>query len=744
MLKNLKTIPLDLYNSLLNSYSMVFFSRSHVFAGIMILVSFFDPVAGLSGIVAVLSANLAAYFIGLNRLNILSGMYAFNALLVGLGTGVYFQWSAELFILLVFSSLLTVFLSVFFEGMIGKYNLPFLTLPFLISFWLVMLAARRYTGLDISERGIFTYNEVYDWGGQPLLTAYNWFNELRLPMGLSTYFKSLSAIFFQYHLLPGILIAIGLMFYSRIAFILSLLGFYSAYLYYQFIGANFDELNYSFIGFNFILTAIAVGGYFIIPSKYSFLWIIFLTPVISILISSSTEFLITFQLSTYSLPFNIIVLLFLYLLRFRQGRKNKLDLVVFQEYSPEKNLYSQHNSRTRFRDFFYLPFGLPFLGEWQVTQGHRGEFTHKEDWQHAWDFEVADEKGKTYSGDGNSLSDFYSYNKPVLACADGWIEEIASQVEDNQPGDINIRENWGNTIIIKHLDGLYSKVSHLKKESICVEKGAWVKKGDKLALCGNSGRSPKPHIHFQIQSTPYIGSTTLDYPLGRYIKHESGRYSFQSWEKPQKGDILSNIEKVGSISRAFHFIPGQHLIFKVAEEGKADTFEEWVVETDIYNYTYLNCQETGSKAYFRSEQDLHYFTAFSGDRSSLLYSFYLTAYKVALGFYPNLQIKDEFPLHIMNPGPWKILQDFVAPFYLFIRSEYSLDYISMNDELDRSGITLRTKVEQLTMSSVKMISEGELFIGDGQIDSFSVNRKGRKITARQVKNRDEKIEEGKS
>ncbi|MBK7173961.1 MAG: urea transporter [Bacteroidales bacterium] len=218
-------------DGLLNSYSMVFFSKNRVFAIILLLVSFVDPHAGLSGLIAILTSNMSAYLIGLNKQNILSGVYGFNSLLVGLGMGVYFSFSLQFFILLVFASLLTLFLTLLFEGVIGKYGLPFLTLSFLITFWLVMLAARRYAGLSISERGIFTYNEFYLRGGSYLLGAHNWLNELSLPFALSTYFKSLSAIFFQYHLFPGILIAIGLLYYSRIAFSLSLLGFYSAYLF---------------------------------------------------------------------------------------------------------------------------------------------------------------------------------------------------------------------------------------------------------------------------------------------------------------------------------------------------------------------------------------------------------------------------------------------------------------------------------------------------------------------------------
>ncbi len=67
--------------------------------------------------------------------------------------------------------------------------------------------------------------------------------------------------------------------------------------------------------------------------------------------------------------------------------------------------------------------------------------------------------------------DFYCFNKPVLAPADGWVEEILDGVEDNAIDQVNLTQNWGNTIVIKHADKLYTKLSHLKNNSFRVGKG---------------------------------------------------------------------------------------------------------------------------------------------------------------------------------------------------------------------------------------------------------------------------------
>ncbi len=721
MAKLKETIAIQ-YDGLLNSYAMVFFSKNKVFAWILLLVSFFDSVAGISGLISVITANSVARIIGFNRYNIQSGFYGFNALLVGLGIGVYFQLTVELLILLVFASLLTLFITIMLEGVIGKYGLPYLTVSFLLSFWVVTLAARQYTALDISERGIYQINEMYNLGGQQMLAVYQWFDNLPLAPSLVTYFKSLSAIFFQYHLFTGMLVAIGLLYYSRIAFLLSLIGFYSASFFYSVIGANFNELNYSFIGFNYILTAIAIGGFFIIPSRISFLWVILLTPLISMLVTSTSVILGVLQLSTFSLPFNIIVLLFIYTLKLREKHPPALQLVGLQEFSPEKNLYSQRNTESRFPAGYYIPLQLPVMGEWTVTQGHSGELTHKEGWRHAWDFEITDEKNKTFTHDGEKIADYYCYNNPVVAPADGWVEEILDHVADNPVGEVNLSQNWGNTIIIRHSDTLYTKICHLRKDSFKVNEGATVKKGEVLAHCGNSGRSPVPHVHFQVQSTPYIGSHTLDYPFSQYLLNASGGFQLQSYARPVTGDKISDIKNNVSLSHAFHFVPGQILEYKISLNGKPDKNVRWEVLSDIYNHTYIHCVQSGSKAYFQSNDIMFYFTWFEGKKDSLLFAFYLAAYKITKGFYRDLLIKDTYPLKVFGNGMLKVIQDFIAPFFMFIHADYSMHYVSMADELDQRQITLRSEARNHYFNQDRIYAQFEIFIDLDHIDRFEVRR----------------------
>ncbi|MFD9000988.1 M23 family metallopeptidase [Streptomyces sp. NPDC059582] len=63
---------------------------------------------------------------------------------------------------------------------------------------------------------------------------------------------------------------------------------------------------------------------------------------------------------------------------------------------------------------------------------------------------------------------------------------------------------YGNAIVIRHSNGMYSQYAHLSR--IDVRVGQIVRAGQHIALSGNTGNSSGPHLHFEIRSTPNYGS----------------------------------------------------------------------------------------------------------------------------------------------------------------------------------------------------------------------------------------------
>ena len=711
--------------SLFNSYAQVFFSNRKWFGIILLVITFVDAFVGFYGLTAVLAALFTAHFIGLYEPNIRQGFYGFNALLVGVGLGIYFEPGLLLFLMVLVSGILTVFISVTLEGVLGKYGLPYLSIPFILVFWMIRLASREFGELGLSERGVYVLNDLYLMGGRELVRIYEWWNQVPMPVSVKAYFLSLGAIFFQTNVIAGFLAAVGVLIYSRIAFTLSLWGFYIAYVMYMLLGIPFSEVSFSYIGFNYILTAIALGGYFIIPNKSSYLGLIAIIPVVMILGIALQQLFNLIYLPVHSFPFNLATLTFLYALKFRVDNRIGLSTIFWQQNSPEKNLYTFSNFMKRFGEDSPVPIYLPFFGEWTVTQGHNGAYTHKDDWRHAWDFEIKDEQNKTFRNEGDFPLDYYCYDKNVISPADGTVETVVNDIPDNPIGANNLDKNWGNTIIIKHADFLYSSLSHLRQGSILPKPGDKVKKGEVIGKCGNSGNSPYPHLHFQIQATPHIGSKTIDYRIIDVWMRLKGEEKLMSTVNPPVDAVVSSLLPENGLKKAFSFVVGDKLHFET-EDGK---LYEWEVKRDYSLNKYLECRTTGSKAYFKLDEAMLHFTHFEGDRKSLLYDFYLSAYKMSFGFTDGLKLQDSFPVHMVFHVNKIFLQDFIAPFYQYLKGEYILNYPEKNKGFSTKPLSLKGQILKKSWGRTLDLSEFEFVLDESGLQTFRFKNHKKQILA---------------
>lgn len=713
---------------LVNSYSQLFLADSYWLAALVILASFINIYVGLFGLLSVILTNFFANILNYNHHYIQKGYYGFNSLLVGLFIGYTYAPSWQLLIFSAFASFLCFVLTIVIAGLQANKKLPFLSLPFLFTVWLIILATPHFTSLVDSDSSIFIYNDLMKLGGSEMVNAYHFYDNIELPQIIDVYLKSLGAIIFQYNIVAGVLIVIGLLIFSRIAFMLSVVGFLSGYYFFILLQGNIGLINYTYIGFNFILAAIAIGGYFLLSNSYSFLLVIIAAPIISMIIAASATILGSFGLPVLSLPFNIMVIMVLYFL-YNRVKADKLKLTQVQLFSPEKNLYRYLNEKARYDDEVYIKIGLPFYGEWYISQGQNGNITHKNEYQFAWDFVIKDDELKTFRLPGTNLEDYYCYSLPVLAPADGYIVDIIDGVDDNLIGDVNLQQNWGNTVIIKHAEFLYSKISHIKKESFKVAINDYVYKGQVLASNGSSGRSPEPHVHFQLQSTAVLAATTIKYPLSNYIVKENNKYVYYSNGIPKENDIVANATINSLLKSAFYLIPGKKLNWDLKFENGKSELVKWEVFTDISNYSYLYCYNTKSTAWFFIDSHKFYFTSFEGNKNSLLYSFYINAHKILFSYYQDMVISDSLPIYDVFKPLNRLVNDFILPFKNLLSAEYRLTYFSIDDYLYTRNIVLQSNINLKSTLMVNKHLIGTITLYDAKIQQFESTINGVKFKA---------------
>lgn len=706
--------------ALINSYSVIFFLDNKLFGLALIAATFLNPFAGICGLISVLTAIIIAGLLKFDKYQIKSGILSYNALLTGLAIGTFFAPGLVCFILLIVASFMSLLFSVVLAGWLFKYNLPFISIPFVIAFWIIVLPLPFFNNLGLVNNDLF-WQSINNSNPAVLQTTPSEFSFLHLA---DTYFRSFSSVFFQSNVYTGILIAIALLFSSRIMFTLSVIGFIPAYLLTLLSGPEIGMINYYNIGANYMMITFAIGGFYMIPSASSYLWSIILIPVTCIFVLFLTGLFGLSQLPVFSLPFAVTTILFLYFMFQRKSEKSLITTKI-QYYSPEKNLYSYQNDKYRYERFMYLPVYLPFWGEWNVYQGYDGKHTHKNEWGKALDFNIVDENGKSFRSTGLKCSDYYCYEKPVLAPADGYVEDICDGLEDNEIGTVNTSNNWGNSIVIRHLTGVYSQLSHLKKNSFKVAKGSFVKQGEIIALCGNSGRSPEPHLHLQIQSSPVIGSRTIEYPVSYYNARVDGSKQLQQFKVPAEGSIVSGFNTQQLLYNTFNFVPESTLRCKSINERGIEITEHWDSFTDAYNYKYLQCRENGAIAYFIADHSMFYFTAFYGNRKSLLYYFYLSAYKVSFSSDLN-EVSDTIPSGMISVYRFENgLNDFIAPFL----NKISVTYDIKSDESFSKGFRFISEISIKKREKKVRISQSSIMINENGISGFIFESNKKKIEA---------------
>jgi len=82
---------------------------------------------------------------------------------------------------------------------------------------------------------------------------------------------------------------------------------------------------------------------------------------------------------------------------------------------------------------------------------------------------------------------------------------------------LNIRTADGNYIILNLGNGMYANYAHLQKGTLKVEPGDKVKKGDVIALLGNTGNSNASHMHFHVMDGPSpFASNGLPYVIDSF------------------------------------------------------------------------------------------------------------------------------------------------------------------------------------------------------------------------------------
>lgn len=608
----------------LYAYSSLLFIRSRLVGVILCAVSFININIAVLGIIALFTAFVFAKFIHVHKDEIITAIYGYNSLLIGFAIGYLYKISLLSILMTCGTSILTFLLSYTIYSIFSTYlRVPVLNIPFTISSTIIYLASIKYSSLFVDS---FYIADKYN---------LQW-----LPLSLQGLFRSAGLIIFQPYDIIGIIILTALLLFSRITFSLAVVSYFTGIIFLAMLKGNLDNAFLDYSAFNFMLIGIALGGIYLIPAKRTYLLALIGVILSVFVIDAAAIFWSNFQIPVFTLPFNLIVILFIYVLG--TSRYHRMNLFI--KASPESSLLNYLNNTRRFDRITPKP-NLPFFGEWKVYQGFNGQWTHKGFWKHALDFVIVGSDGKSYQNQGLEKEDYYCFDKPVIAPINGYIVEFYDGFPDNKIGEVDKKHNWGNFIIIQADFGYFVEISHLKQGSVSCKIGDYVYLGSVIASCGNSGYAPEPHIHMQVQYLPKLGSSTIPFLIGNAKNCSSGLLIKNDLKTDE---IVMPVTESKRYAKILQFILDEKFKYDFYHNGKLQYTTEIKVLMAADGSYYFTTTAENEKLYFGQEGNKFVFYSLEAGRKSILKYFFAALAGLILSDDENLSWEEYIPDNVFK------------------------------------------------------------------------------------------------
>jgi urea transporter len=663
------------FESGLLGYAQVLFSRRPAIGALAAAATFVDVGHGLAGLLGLIASQLAARTLGLDPALRRDGLFALDGLLLGLAMGLLYEPNAAFVYTLMLGGLIVACLSSALRHSFSVYlpGVPVLSLPFLLTAWLLYAAAPRFHELRISLDPIQA--------GSTLSGV--------VPQPLEAFAESLAAMFFQVSPASGFMIAVALFAFSRLGFVLGAIGYTSGSLALGWLGISPHDAGGQVLAFNFVLAAIAIGGVFSVPTGAGFAAAGAAGAVTAVVAASSSEILGKLGLPVLAAPF--ILTTQLALLALRAGGSSRPRLQLADGDRPETNLHELRIRRERFVPKDRLSLPLPVSGRWKITQSFEGPHTHREAWRHGLDFEAVDSEGRTFKGQGRVREDYYAYGLPVHAPLAGRVASVVAHLADNDIGRVDGKHRWGNTVVLWHGANFYSAYSHLARGSVPVEEGMELTSGAQLGRVGSSGRSPVPHLHVQAQAGSSIGAHTVPWTLLHWIEPDavgagcepSGRYYTHG--VPDEGQLVEPLMPSARLASALAFPLGCSWTFEV-EDPRGRRQEEWHSEIDFSGRMWLCSAPEGARIRVYHDHSILLFEDYEGPHDTALHRLYVGMSRMPFSERKTLRWSDR-----LDPGPAlgsarRILHELALPFRRLARIDVETTLLSRG----AGGLCIRT------------------------------------------------------
>jgi hypothetical protein len=313
------------------------------------------------------------------------------------------------------------------------------------------------------------------------------------------------------------------------------------------------------------------------------------------------------------------------------------------------------------------------------TQGANGPFTHRGTLAHAYDFEIYDDvHGSLCRGNGEQPQDYHCFAQPVLAVADGTVIAIENTLPNNAIGDVDSQRPWGNYVIVQHGPELFSLVAHLSPGTVTVYPGQYVQRATVIGYCGSSGRSPRPHLHFQLQSGPALGAATVACELRDLVVRTGEQLRFEPLHEPTQGETLRALAPDYALASVIDAPLGATLTYRIGDQT-----ERVVCELDSWGRTQLRSLDLDAQLVFTRTLACLRCSELQGSSRSVLRLWRLALGMVPFEREPNLSFGNHVPRRWLAGFGRELIWDFGAA----LRKPAALE-LDSRMQLDAEGLSV--------------------------------------------------------
>jgi len=260
------------------------------------------PQVAIAGLVAVVVATLTAQWLHADEASLTSGLYGYNAFLVGLALATFLAPGALIWAYVVLGAAVSVVAMLGIANAVGPWGVSPLTFPFVLTTWLLLLATYGFSGLTgTALRSGRVVSAFQPYEASPL-------NIVDLAQGV---LHSISQVFLKGSGVAALLLLVGLAVNSRVAAAFAFGGAILAIATAHVLGAESALITGGLLGFSPVLTAIALGTVFYQPSWRVAAYTALATVFTVIAQSALNVALTPFAIPALTAPFVLVSWLFL-------------------------------------------------------------------------------------------------------------------------------------------------------------------------------------------------------------------------------------------------------------------------------------------------------------------------------------------------------------------------------------------------------------------------------------------------